>query len=376
MEKIPVCEPLLGDGELKNVLDAVKTGWISGKGRYVAKFEDGFAKYCGAAHGITTTSGTTALHLAMLALGIGKGDEVIVPDFTMIAPANAVVYVGAKPVWVDAEARTWNIDPNKIDEKITEKTKAILAVHTYGHPADMDPIMKIARERGLLVIEDGAEAHGAEYKGKKVGCLGDAGCFSFYANKIITTGEGGMVVTNDDKVAEGARLFKDLYFDKERRYIHKRIGFNYRMTNVQAAIGVAQLERIDELVDKRRRTAHLYNSLLKGIKGITLPPEAEWSKNVYWMYTIMVGDGFGMDRDGLKEGLEKNGIDTRFTFSPMHRQPCFTEMGFPGSDMDFKVAEELSRNGLYLPSGPALSEDQISHVCGVIKKLGQAPSKG
>jgi len=369
MEKIPVCEPLLGERELKNVTEAVKTGWISGKGSYVTGFEEGFAKYCNASHGISTTNGTAALHLAMLALGIGKGDEVVVPDFTMIAPANAVAYVGAKPVWVDAEASTWNIDPNKIDEKISERTKAILAVHTYGHPADMDPILKIARERDLIVIEDAAEAHGAEYKGKKVGCLGDAGCFSFYANKIITTGEGGMLVTKDDDAAERARLFKDLYFDKERKYIHDKIGFNFRMTNVQAAIGLAQLERIDELIEKRIRAARLYNSLLGGIAGLTLPPEAKWVKNVYWMYTIMVGDDFGMGRDGLKEGLRKNGIDTRFTFSPMHRQPCFENLGLSGRDGEFPVAEDLSSRGLYLPSGPTLKEEQIRRVHEVIESL-------
>jgi perosamine synthetase len=369
MEMIPVCEPQLGGAELNNVTDAIKTGWISGKGKYVTEFEEGFANFCGCTHGISTTNGTTALHLAMLALGIGRGDEVIVPDFTMIAPSNAVVYVDARPVWVDAEPRTWNIDASKIEQKITDKTKAILAVHTYGHPVDMDPIMKIAEERGLFVIEDAAEAHGAEYKGRKVGGIGDVGCFSFYANKIITTGEGGMLVTNNSKAAEEARLFKDLYFDRERRYVHEKVGFNFRMTNMQAAIGVAQLSRINELVDKRRRTAITYNSKLKGINGITLPPEADWAKNVYWMYTIMIEDDFGVDRDRFKQELMKRGIDTRYTFTPMHNQPSFKANGIPGSDDGFPVSNELSSKGLYLPSGPNLNDDQIRRVCEAILEI-------
>lgn len=369
MEKIPVCEPLLGEKELQNVIECIKSGWISGKGKYIKEFEERFARYCGARYGISTTSGTTALHLAMLALGIGKGDEVIVPDFTMIASANSVVYVGAKPVWVDAEPYTWNIDPSKIEEKITRNTKAIMPVHIYGHPVDMDPILEIAKERELLVIEDAAEAHGSEYKGKGVGCLGDVGCFSFYANKIITTGEGGMVVTNDENIAERARLFKDLYFDEERKYAHQQIGFNFRMTNMQAAMGIAQLERINELVKTKRKVANLYNSLLKDVKGVTTPPEAGWAKNVYWMYTILIEDEFGMNRDTVKKGLEKRGIDTRFAFSPMHRQPCFAKLGFYGRDKDYPVAEELSRKGLYLPSGLTLKEEQIRYIVDTLKDL-------
>ena len=371
MEKIPVCEPLLGERDLKNVTECIKSGWISGKGRYVNEFEGRFASYCRASYGISTTSGTTALHLAMLALGIGKGDEVIVPDFTMIASANSVVYAGAMPVWVDSEPRTWNIDPAKIEEKITKKTKAIMVMHTYGHPADMDPVLKIADERGLMVIEDAAEAHGAEYKGKRVGCLGNVGCFSFYANKIVTTGEGGLVVTNDEGVAERARLFKDLYFDKERKYIHRQVGFNYRLSNIQAALGLAQLERIDEIIKMKRDNAELYNSLLKGIEGIVLPPEMKWAKNVYWMYTVLVGDEFGLNRDAVKRGLEKKGIDTRFAFSPMHVQPCFARLGFSGKDEDYPVAVGLSRRGLYLPSAPSLKEEQIRYVCESIKELGK-----
>jgi perosamine synthetase len=245
---IPVCIPLLGEKELENVIDCIKTNWISSKGKYVEEFEDKFAKYCGCKYGVTTTSGTTALHLALASIGVGKGDEVIIPASTMIATAFAVVYCDATPVLVDAEPETWNIDVAKIEEKITDRTKAIMPVHIYGHPCDMDPIMKLAKEHDLYVAEDAAEAHGAEYKGKKAGGIGDIGCFSFYANKIITTGEGGMVVTNDEEIAERAKSLRNLSFPKEKRiYLHSEVGYNYRMTNIQAAIGLAQFERIDEL---------------------------------------------------------------------------------------------------------------------------------
>lgn len=366
---IPVCEPFLGEKELQNVIEAVKSGWISSKGKFVNEFEEKFSAYCNANYGIFTSNGTTALHLAMLATGIGKGDEVIIPDFTMISSANAAVYVGAKPVFVDADPITWNINPSKIEEKITKNTKAIMPVHLYGHPCDMDPILKIAKEHSLFVIEDAAEAHGAEYKGKKVGCLGDVGCFSFYANKLVTTGEGGMVLTNDEKIAEKANYYKDLCFDKERRYVHNDIGFNFRATNIQAAIGIAQLERIETTIQIKRKNAQLYNSLLKNIDGITTPPEANWAKNVYWMYTILVEDNFGLSRDDLKKELRKKGIDTRFSFSPMHRQPCFEKLGFGDNDKFFTVSNELSRKGIYLPSGSTLKEEQINYIVNALKEI-------
>lgn len=371
MKMIPVCEPVLGKEELENVVEAVKTGWISSKGKFVDDFENQFADYCGAKYGFATTNGTAALHLSMLAHGVGRGDEVIVPDFTMIASANAVVYTGAKPVWIDSETETWNIDISKIEERITGRTKAIMPVHIYGHPVNMGPLMKIAKENDLIVIEDAAEAHGAEYRGRKVGCLGNSGCFSFYANKIITTGEGGMFVTNDSEAAGEARRFKDLYFDDERRYIHEKIGFNFRMTNMQAAIGLAQLHKIDRLVETKRKIGKTYNSLLSDVEGITTPPEAKWAKNVYWMYSILVEDDFGVDRDTLKKELYRKGIDTRFTFTPMHSQPCFKGIADPGSDKDFPVSVELSRKGLYLPSGMNLTEDQIKYICDAIRKLGR-----
>ena len=368
---IPVCIPLLGKKELEYVTDCIKTNWISSKGKYVEEFEDKFAKYCGCEYGVSTTSGTTALHLALASLNIKKGDEVIIPASTMIATSFAVIYCDATPVLVDAEPETWNMDVEKIEEKITDRTKVIMPVHIYGHPCDMDPIMKLARDYGLYVVEDAAEAHGAEYKGKKTGGIGHVGCFSFYANKIITTGEGGMVVTNDEEIAERAKSLRNLCFPTERRiYLHSEVGYNYRMTNIQAAICLAQFERIDELAEMRRRNAHLYNEYLKEIKGIRLPVEKEWAKNVYWMYSILIDDEFGMSRDELMVKLEKKGIETRTFFISMHEQPAFLNMGlFKFKGESYPVAEDLARTGMYLPSSSGLKEEEIKSICDVIRGI-------
>jgi len=360
---IPVCEPKLSGKELEYVSDCIKTNWISSKGKYINQFEESFSKYCGAKHGIAASNGTTALHLALASMGIKAGDAVIIPTFTMIATVNSVTYTGAKPVLVDSELETWNMDPTKIEKKITPKTKAIMVMHTYGHPCDMDPICEIAEKHDLFVIEDAAEAHGAEYKGKRTGGIGDAGCFSFYANKIITTGEGGMVVTNDDKIAEMARMLRDQAFEP-KRFIHRYVGFNYRMTNLQAAIGVAQMGIIDESVNTRRKNAMLYNSLLENVKGITLPPEASWAKNVYWMYTVLIEDSFGRSRDDLMVYLKEKGIDTRSAFYPVHSQPVYAEQ-YAGEK--YPVADDLGRKGINLPSGNTLTEDQIRQVVETIK---------
>jgi len=271
----------------------------SGAGEKLERFEKEFAAFCSSSYGIGTNNGTTALHLALVASGIGKGDEVIIPTFTMIATANAIIYSGAKPVLVDSEMETWNMDVSKIEEKITSKTKAIMVVHIYGHPADMDAVTELARKHKLWVIEDAAEAHGAEYKSRKTGNLSDIGCFSFYGNKIITTGEGGMVVTNNEKIADKARLLRSHAFGQPR-FIHHKLGYNYRMTNVQAAIGLAQMEKADYLVGRRRENAKMYNVLLCGVDGITTPPEKPGYKNVYWMYGVLVDkDKFGMSKEEL-----------------------------------------------------------------------------
>jgi perosamine synthetase len=366
--RIPVCIPLLGNRELDYVTDCVRTNWISSKGRYVNEFEKGFARYCGAKDGIATTNGTAALHLALASLGVGKGDEVIIPAFTMMSTAFAVLYCNAIPVLVDAEPDTWNMDTDLIEEKITRRTKVLLPVHIYGHPCDMDPILRLAESHDLFVVEDAAEAHGAEYRGKKAGGIGDCGCFSFYANKIITTGEGGMVVTNDPEIAERARSLKDLAFQKDQRFLHTDVGFNYRMTNIQAAIGLAQLERIDEFVEMRRAHAALYTRLLRGIPGLQFPVERPWARNVHWMYSILLIDEFGMSREALMGELEKRGIETRTFFMPVHEQPVCSGMDlFSGEH--YPVATEIGRRGLYLPSGSGLTNEEIGYVCTAIREI-------
>ncbi len=372
---IPVCEPELGKEELRNVVDCIKKKMISGTaGNYLEEFEKEFSKFCGVKYGVATTSGTTALHLAIESLGIGKGSEVIVPTLTNAATVFAIIYSGAKPVLVDSEPKTWNIDPDGIAEKVTKNTRAILPVHLYGHPADMKPILDIAEDYDLYIIEDAAEAHGAEYKGRKVGSLGDVGCFSFYANKIITTGEGGMMVTNNKKIAERAKLLRNLAFSRRRHFLHHHIGFNYRMTNIQAAIGVAQLRKIDKFIEKKRQIARWYNSLLKNIDGIALPREMDWAKNVYWMYSILIEEEFGMSRDVLMKKLRERGIETRPFFIPMHQQPIFKKMGlFKGEK--YPIAEELSKKGLYLPSGVGLTKKQVEYVCDSIKEIHEIGDK-
>jgi perosamine synthetase len=302
--------------------------------------------------------------LALAACGMTKGDEVIIPAFTMIATANAVTYTGAKVVLVDAEPRTYNIDAERIEKKITLRTKAIIVVHIYGHPANMDKILGIAKKYKLYVIEDAAEAHGAEYKGKKVGGIGDVGCFSFYGNKIITTGEGGMVITNNRKIAQRATYLRDHTFSKERHFWHKELGFNYRMTNLQAAIGLAQTENIKEFVERKIKIAKLYNSLLKDINGITLAPHTPGIKNVYWAYSILIEKGFGINRDRLRCSLANRGIETRAFFIPMHLQPVYSKV----CKGHFPVAEEICRKGLYLPSGLKLKKDEIRFIVDSIKK--------
>lgn len=349
---IPVAEPFIGDEELKNVIEAVESGWISSIGKFVPEFEKDFAKYCGAKDGIATSNGTAALHLALASLGIKKGDEVIVPTLTFVATANAIAYCNARPVFVDSCPEYWCIDPEKIEEKITDATKAIIPVHLYGHPCNMAAILNIARDHDLYVIEDAAEAHGAEYNGKKVGASGDIGCFSFYGNKIITTGEGGMCTTNNEELAERMRFLRDHGMHPEKRYWHEVVGFNYRMTNVQAAIGVAQLERIDYIIEKKREIARWYAKYLGGVVGVVLHPEMSWAKNVYWMYSILVESG----RDDLMKKLKEEGIDTRPFFYPLHQLPPHQR------DEGFQVADRLAREGVNLPSSPTIDEETVRYV--------------
>jgi len=359
---ISVAEPAFDEKELEYVTKCVLSGWVSSGGEFTTQFEKMMADYCNAKHGIVCSSGTTALHLVLLVAGIGPGDEVIVPTLSFIATANAVTYTGAKPIFVDSERETWNIDPSQIEQVITPKTKAIIPVHLYGQPADMDPILEIALKYKLYVFEDAAEAHGAKYKGKKVGAIGDAGVFSFFGNKIITTGEGGMIVTNDDQIAEQSRLLRDHGMSKERRYWHTALGYNYRMTNLQASLGVAQMEKIDLIVQKKKEIAECYSEYLKDLAGIVLPPDMDWSTNVYWLYTILINkDEFGTDVEGVAQSLEEAGIDTRPVFPPIHTQPIYN------TGQCLPVSESISKIGISLPSAPSLQKAKIKDITEIIK---------
>ncbi len=360
--RIPVCAPDLGAGEEEAVRQAVRSGFISSKGPFVGRFEEGFARYIGVGHGVAVSSGTAALHLAMVALGIGPGDEVIVPDLTMIAVANSVTYTGARPVPVDAERETWNLDPDLVEAAVTPRTRAIIAVHTYGHPVRMDRLMEVARDRRLRVVEDAAEAIGSEYRGVRVGGLGDLGCFSFYANKVITTGEGGMVVANDASLAARVRSLADQGFGARERFRHEVVGFNYRLTNLQAALGFAQLERVEELVEARRRNASRYEGQLADIADLVRPPQAAWAKNVYWMYSVLLRAE--RRSEIARRLLEEFGIETRPFFVPISEQPVYHGLP-PGGPTP--IAAELSRRGLNLPSGSGLRAEEIQYVAAALE---------
>jgi perosamine synthetase len=365
---IPVCEPLLDGNEEKYLLHTVRSNWISSAGRYITDFENLFAEKVGAKYGVACSNGTTALHLALATLGVGPGHEVIVPTFTMIASANAVVYTGAKPVFIDSEPETYNMDVAQLESKISERTKVVMPMHTYGHPVDMDPLLELAQKYDLFVLTDAAEAHGALYKGRPVGGLGDLATYSFYGNKIITTGEGGMVTTNDPDIARIARNLRDHAFSDERHFWHKFLGYNFRMTNMQAAIGLAQTERFDFLVECRRRNAEMYSELLTAVPGLTLPPEKSWAKNVFWMYGILVQPEFGMNRDALREQLARRGIETRTFFIPVHLQPIYFRAH--GRER-FPVAEKLCEQGMYLPSASSLTQGDIEFIAQAIKEIQQ-----
>lgn len=372
MIKIPVSEPLLDGNERDYVLDALDTNWISSAGKYITGFEDTFAAYCGVKYGVACSNGTTALHLALAAKEIGYGDEVIIPDFTLIASATMVIITGAKPVLVDVDPQTMCIDVNLIEAKITERTKAIMPVHMYGHPADMDAINAIAEKYNLYVVEDGAEAHGTEYKGRKVGSLAHAAAFSFYGNKTLTTGEGGMVTTDDQALADKMKMLRNQAFEHPR-FVHNHVGFNYRLTNLQAAIGLAQAEKAQQKADRRREIAAMYTSLLKDVPGITVPYEAAWAKSTYWMYGILIDrEKFGRSKQEVVAELTQAGIDTRDFFYPMHQQPVFQhgkDPRYPDTSGSYPVSTYLYDNGFYLPSGLGLTSSDIEIVVEELLKL-------
>lgn len=366
---IPVCEPFLNGNESMYVQDCMETGWISSAGKYVTEFENSFAKYCDCEYGVAVCNGTVSLHLALAALGIKPGDEVIIPSFTMIASAFAVCHCGAKPVFVDADKDTWNIDVNKIEEKITPKTKAIMPVHIFGNPCDMDEIKRIADKYNLFIIEDAAEAHGATYKGKKVGSFSDIASFSFFANKNLTTGEGGIVVTNSKENYDKCRCLKNMAFplDAPRVYEHAFIGYNYRMSNIHAAIGLAQVEKADEYRALRIKNNKLYKEFLRDVDGIIFQKDEKDSLNVCWMNAILLEPNiYGHTKEELMAYLKKNGVDTRLLFTGMHKQKSLKDFG---CDMNGKylVTENLTQNGFYLPSASNLSVGNIEHICKIIK---------
>lgn len=374
---IPVNEPSLGEKEMEYVAECVRTGWVSSSGPFIERFEAGWAEYCHRRHGMAVANGTVALELALACLGLKPGDEVILPTFTIISCALAVLRNGGVPVLVDADPRTWCIDVSQIEASITPRTRVIMPVHIYGHPTDMGPLLQLARKRGLVVVEDAAEAHGAEYRDpasvapqgwRRCGSFGLLSCFSFYANKLITTGEGGMVLTDDPELASEARRLRNLCFGSERRFRHEREGYNFRLTNLQAALGLGQLERIDAIVSRKRWIGREYSRRLAHVGGLQLPVEEPWARSVYWMFGVVVREETGLDAEAVARRLAEKEVETRPFFLGMHEQPVMRNRGL-FLDRRYPVAERLARQGLYLPSGLGLTEPQLDHVCRAVEDV-------
>jgi len=371
---IPVNEPLLNGNEEKYVLECVRTGWVSSAGKFLEEFESGWAAYCGRKHGVAVSNGTVAIDAAIDALHLEPGDEVILPTFTIISCILQIVRSGAKPVLVDSDPRTWTMDTSNLESRITPRTKAVMPVHIYGHPVDMDPVLEAAQKHNLAIIEDAAEVHGSEYFSRRdnqwhrCGSFGTASTFSFYANKLLTTGEGGMILTDDDAFADELRAIRNLRFLPERRFLHEGLGTNMRMTNLQAALGVAQLERMDEIVMRKRRMGQRYTEGLQGIEGLQIATEEPWAKHVYWMYGLVLDESRGMDAVEFAKRLRAKGVETRPFFLGMHEQPVLQRMGlFQGER--YPVADRIARQGLYLPSGLALTNDQIDRVIEAVREV-------
>lgn len=363
---IPVASPILNGNEKKYVNDCIDSVWISSIGKYIKKFEEKFAKFVGVKYAVSCCNGTVALHLALLAYDIKPGDEIIVPTLTYIATANAIKYCGATPIFVDSESETWNMDPDKIKEKITKKTRGIIVVHLYGHPANMDPIMYIAKKYKLFVIEDAAEAHGSKYRNKIVGSIGNIGTYSFFGNKIITTGEGGMVVTNNQKLAKKIKILKEQGMNPKRRYWFITIGYNYRMTNIQAALGLAQLEKINWHLKMRKKIAKLYYKSLKSVSQfIDLPIEKKWASHSFWMFSIILKDSIKIKRDKFMFLLKKESIETRPVFYPVTDMPLYK------ISEKFPIAKKVSERGINLPTHAGLTSSDILYIISKIKKICQ-----
>jgi perosamine synthetase len=366
---IPVNTPLLDGNEKKYLIECIDSGWISSEGPFVKAFEEKFASRMGRRHGVAVINGTAAIDAAIEALDIGPGDEVILPAFTIISCISQLVRNGAKPVLVDSDPLTWNMDVGQIEAKITSRTKAILVVHIYGLPVDMDPLLKVAKRHGLRIIEDAAEMHGQTYKGRPCGSFGDISTFSFYPNKHITTGEGGMVLVNDDSLAENCRSLRNLCFQPHKRFVHDRLGWNLRMTNLQAALGLAQLERLDEFVARKRAMGRRYSELLSGIEGLQLPlSRVDFAENIYWVYGLVIDESRGVDAETAIQKLAEKGIGCRPFFYPMHQQPVLRRMGlFEGES--YPVSERLYRQGFYIPSGLALTAEQMGRVAEAVRAV-------
>lgn len=366
---IPVNEPLLNGNEEKYLVECIRTGWISSEGPFIKQFEEQFAARAGRKYGVAVSNGSVALDAAVAALVIGAGDEVIMPTFTIISCAAAVVRAGAVPVLIDSDPVTWNMDVAQIESRITSRTKAIMIVHIFGLPVDMDPVLEIAERYGLKIIEDAAQMHGQTYKGKPCGSFGDISTFSFYPNKHITTGEGGMIVSDNLALAERCRSLRNLCFKPEQRFVHDELGWNFRMTNLQAALGVAQLERLDEFVQIKRRMGTRYTKLLAGTTGIQLPlAQTDYADNIYWVYGLVLDDNVPFDAKEAMARLGKLGIGTRPFFWPMHEQPVFRKMGlFAG--LRYPIAERIARRGFYIPSGMALTDGQMERSATAIKEM-------
>lgn len=366
---IHVSEPFIDETDRAAVADVMARAALSGHMQdYIVKFEQAFSQYCGVSHGIATNNGTTSIHLILAALGIGPGDEVLVSTYTNMATFFAVLYQGAKPVPIDIEPDTWNMNPALLEKFITPKTRAILPVHIFGHPVDMDPVREIARAQNLLVVEDAAQSHGALYKGAKTGNLSDAASFSFYSNKIITTGEGGMVVTDNTEIAQQARAFRNLCYGLgEDRFLHEAVGFNYRMSNLHAAIGWAQVPKIEPNVAKKRQLAGWYHERLKGRPEFQLPIEKPYARSVYWMYHLVLTDACKRGRAEVMATLKDLGIESRPGFTPFNRQKIAIDRGL-AQDRDCPIANRIGERAFYVPSGTTLTETQVDRVCNALLK--------
>jgi perosamine synthetase len=366
---IPVNQPWLDGNEKRYLLECIETGWISSEGPFVTQFEKQFSRRVTRRFGVAVCNGSAALDASVAALDLGPGDEVIMPTFTIISCAAAVIRAGAKPVLVDSDPITWNMDASQVKASITVRTTAIMAVHIYGLPVDMDPLLEIAREHGLKIIEDAAEAHGQSHRGRPCGSFGELSTFSFYPNKLVTTGEGGMIVTDREDLAERCRSLRNLCFQREKRFVHAELGWNFRMTNLQAAVGLSQLERLEEFIARKRRMGRRYTQLFSGIPGIQLPlARTEYAENIYWVYGLVLQDDVPFDAEQAMRRLHAEGVGTRPFFWPMHEQPVLQKLGLFAGET-YPISERLARRGFYVPSGLALTDSQMERVAEALARV-------